>query len=147
MFEAGSSEYRSCPDNGRSHYHCIGPRTSSGPARSKPAWPWDAEDVQSGSRFVADRFAGSGKLGKGTTMPLPPKVIIPLFPRAIVVSGAFEHPLLVPVTMPAAEIVGVVAVSRAHIVIFVKNRLPVLILVAKLNFPYGRRVENISGIV
>ncbi len=88
-----------------------------------------------------------GILGKGTTMPLPPKVIIPLFPRAIVVSGAFEHPLLVPVTMPAAEIVGVVAVSRAHIVIFVKNRLPVLILVAKLNFPYGRRVENISGIV
>lgn len=84
--------------------------------------------------------------GKGTAMPLPPKVIIPLFPRAIVVSGALEHPLLVPVTMLAAEIVGVVAVPRTHIVIFAKNRLPVLILVAKLNFPYGRRVENISGI-
>lgn len=87
-----------------------------------------------------------GILGKGPGPPLPPKVIIPPFSRAIVVSGALKHPLMVPVTMLATEIVGVVAVSRTHIVIFAKNRLPVLILVAKLNFPYGRRVENISGI-
>lgn len=99
-----------------------------------------------GHVLLRTNLLAQGILGKGPGPPLPPKVIIPPFSRAIVVSGALKHPLMVPVTMLAAEIVGVVAVSRTHIVIFAKNRLPVLILVAKLNFPYGRRVENISGI-
>lgn len=99
-----------------------------------------------GHVLLRTNLLAQGILGKGPGPLLPPKVIIPPFSRAIVVSGALKHPLMVPVTMLAAEIVGVVAVSRTHIVIFAKNRLPVLILVAKLNFPYGRRVENISGI-
>lgn len=84
--------------------------------------------------------------GKYLAMSRSPQVPVALLSRPIVVGGAVKDPLLVPITMFAAKIICIVAVLGLHIIVFIPDRLVVLVLVADLNFAASRCVKNIGGV-